>query len=335
MSMRKNHVFKTARLSRLWLFVVIAALLALAGFRGTNLSARTTSAELDAAMQDQAATSQASPCKGILAQPDTLKKTLPEVPKYQKTYVLVLGGSAKDKITSATSPEIQNLSVEINDDPESAAIASDLHIANVQRVKASDQSPVQPVVDLGAGKTDAAIVWAPLAGAALSDLGLEDKISLYSVDRPGPAPAPYTEASTGNANPCAASVSDDLDSFGVLPGELLVPVHMRDLLNTPTPTFSMKGAERGQQVFQQNCARCHGQYAVWDRALAPVNLLISIRRFQFIGFKYIVMNGRAQKGMPPLRGTVSEDQIALIYQYLVARSKHELAAGNSAPVASK
>jgi hypothetical protein len=57
-----------------------------------------------------------------------------------------------------------------------------------------------------------------------------------------------------------------------------------------------------------------------------VNLLMSIRRFQFIGFKYIVMNGRQQKGMPPLRGAVSEDQIALIFQYLLARSKNELTA---------
>ncbi|MGA8272256.1 MAG: cytochrome c [Candidatus Sulfotelmatobacter sp.] len=333
--MRKNHAFKTAKLSRPSLLIMVVVLLALPGFKGTDLTARANSAQPDAAMQDQAATSQSSPCKGILAHPDALKKTLPEVPKYQKTYVLVLGGSAKDKITDPTSPAIRDLSVEINDDPESAAVASDLHIANVHRVQASDQSPVQPLVDLGAGKTDAAILWAPLAGAAMSDLGLEDKISLYSVDRPQPAPAPYTGAWTGNTDPCAASISDDLDSFGVLPGELLVPVHIRDLFDTPTPTFSMKGAERGQQAFQQICARCHGQYAVWDRSLAPVNLLISIRRFQFVGFKYIVMNGRPQKGMPPLRGTVSEDQIALIYQYLVARSKHELAAGGSTPVASK
>jgi len=53
-----------------------------------------------------------------------------------------------------------------------------------------------------------------------------------------------------------------------------------------------------------------------------VNLLFSIRRFQYIGFKYIVMNGRPTKGMPPLRGTVSEEQIALIFQYLQARSKN-------------
>jgi hypothetical protein len=270
---------------------------------------------------------QASPCKGILAQPDTLKKSLVLVPKYQRTYVLVLGGTAKDQITSPTSPAIANLSVEINDNPESAAVASDLHIANVHRVTASDQSPVQPMVDLGAGKTDAVIMWAPLAGAALIELALEDKTSVFSVDRPLSAPAPFSSDALGQPDACAAAISDDLDSFGVLPGEVLVPVYIRDMLHVPTPVFTMQGAQQGEKVFQQICARCHGQYAVRDPGLAPVDLLVSIRRFQFIGFRYIVMNGRPQKGMPPLRGTVSEPQIALIYQYLTARSKHLMTAG--------
>ena len=113
----------------------------------------------------------------------------------------------------------------------------------------------------------------------------------------------------------------------MLPAELLVPVNLRSMLNTPTPVFSMQNAQKGQVIFQQICSRCHGQYAVQDPVLAPVDLLKSIRRFQFIGFKYIVMNGRSQKGMPPLRGTLTQDQIALIYQYLVARSKHLLTAG--------
>jgi hypothetical protein len=33
--------------------------------------------------------------------------------------------------------------------------------------------------------------------------------------------------------------------------------------------------------------------------------------------------------MPPLRGTVTEDQIALIYQYLTARSQKLLPGGSS------
>lgn len=276
----------------------------------------------------------ASPCKGVLQQPDVLKKTVLGVTKYQNTYVLVLAGSAKDKVTSATSPDIASLSVEVNDEPNAIAVANDLHITNINKVPATAQSPVQPIVDLGAGKTEAAIVWGPLAGAALNDLGLEDKISIFSVDKPTHPPSLFAGAPEA-PNPCASGISDDLDSFGVLPAELLVPVDLRAMLNTPTPVFSMQNAEQGQAVFQQVCAKCHGQYAIQDPALAPVDLLKSIRRFQYIGFEYIVLNGRNQKGMPSWRGTVSDDQIALIYQYLVARSKHELAAGTSAPVAGK
>jgi len=278
---------------------------------------------------------QASPCKGVLQQPDVLKKTLLGVTKYQQTYVLVLGGSAKDKITSATSPAISSLPVEINDEPEAIAIAGDLHVTNVHKVPVTEQSPAQPLVDLGAGKTDAAIVWAPLAGAALIDLGIDDRTTVFSVDRPKPAPPEFAGEATGSPNACAAAIADELDSFSVLPAELLVPVDLRSMLNTPTPVFSMKNAEQGQVIFQQTCAKCHGQYAIEDPALAPVDLLKSIRRFQFIGFKYIVLNGRPHNGMPSWRGTVSDDQIALIYQYLVARSKHELAAGKPTPAANK
>ncbi len=265
-------------------------------------------------------------CKGILNQPAALKNALLGVPKYQSTYVIVLAGSAKDKITAPTPSALADLPIEIIDEPESNSIAQDLHLQNVQRVPASEASPVQPLVDISSGKTEAAIMWGPLAGAGLIDLGLEDKISEFSVDRPKDPPAMYAGGSSTVA-PCAAAIADDLDSFGVLPAELLVPVNLRSMLNTPTPVFSMQNAEKGQVIFQQVCARCHGPYAVHDPVLAPVDLLKSIRRFQFIGFKYIVMNGRSQKGMPPLRGTLTQDQIALVYQYLVARSKHLLTAG--------
>jgi cytochrome c553 len=268
----------------------------------------------------------ATPCQGMLAHPDMLKKTLLRVPKYQKTYVLVVGASANNTVTTPNSPGLARLSVEIYDEPGAVAIARDLHLSNVHAIPATEQSPVQPLVDLAAGKTDAVILWGPLEGVGMMDLGLEDKITVFSVDRPKDAPSEYGGHSDSEADPCAAAVADDLDSFGVLPAEQLVPVNMRSMLDTPTPVFSMQNAKLGAQAFAQNCARCHGQNAVWDPALAPVNLLMSIRRFQFIGFKYIVMNGRQQKGMPPLRGTVSEDQIALIFQYLQARSKNELTA---------
>jgi cytochrome c553 len=257
-----------------------------------------------------------------------LKQSLRRVPKYQRTYVLVVGGSARDKITTPASPGLAEFSVEINDQPSAIAIAADLHLTNVHRVPMTEQSPIQPLVDLAAGKTDAAILWGPLAGIGLIDLGLEDKVAVFSVDRPKAPPGPFNVQQETQPDACAAAIADDLDSFGVLPAELLVPVNMRSLLDTPTPVFSMQGARQGEQAFQQICARCHGQHAVADYTLAPVDLLHSIRRFQFIGFKYIVLNGRPQKGMPPLRGTVSEEQIALIFQYLQARSKHELTASS-------
>jgi len=245
----------------------------------------------------------------------------------------VLSGAAKDKVPTPTSPALLDLPVEINDDPQSAAIAADLHLTNVKRVPITAESPVQPLVDLSTGKTDAAIVWAPLAGAGMIELALEDKINIFSVDRPKDPPPPFSETTSDSENACAAAIADDIDSFGVLPAELLVPVHLRAMLNTPTPVFKMENAEKGQVVFQRVCARCHGQYAIRDPTLAPVDLLVSIRRFQFIGFKYIVMNGRSQKGMPPLRGTVSERQIALVFQYLQARSKGLLKAGTTTAAA--
>ncbi len=321
--MPRNRPWMTLRLLALAACLAVV-LCVLPGFKRANLTAHANGSR-PGTVQDAQAT-QPSACKGMLAEPDVLKQTLLRVPHYQKTYLLLV--SAQGKITSATSPGLADLAVEINDEPSAVAITQDLHLKNVTRVPATGQSPVQPLVDLAAGKTDGAILWGPLAGIGMIDLGLEDKVSVFSVDRPKDPPPAFAGQPTVQADACAAAIADDLDSFGVLPAELLVPVYIRSMLNTPTPVFSMQNARQGGQVFQQVCARCHGPNAIWDPALAPVNLLKSIRRFQFIGFRYIVMNGRAQKGMPPLRGTVTEDQIALIFQYLQARSKNELTASS-------
>jgi hypothetical protein len=323
--MPRNRRWMTLRLLALAACFAVV-LCALPGFKRANLTAHANGSQ-PGSMQDAQAT-QPSACKGMLAQPDVLKQTLLRVPHYQKTYLLLVGPKAQGTVTSATSPGLADLAVEINDEPSAIAITEDLNLKNVTRVPVTGQSPVQPLVDLAAGKTDGAIMWGPLAGMGMIDLGLEDKVSVFSVDRPKDSPPAFAGQPTLQSDACAAAIADDLDSFGVLPAELLVPVNLRSMLNTPTPVFSMDNARQGGQVFQQVCARCHGPNAIWDPALAPVNLLKSIRRFQFIGFKYIVMNGRAQKGMPPLRGTVTEDQIALIFQYLQARSKNELTASS-------
>ncbi|HLQ23803.1 MAG TPA: cytochrome c [Gemmatimonadales bacterium] len=84
-------------------------------------------------------------------------------------------------------------------------------------------------------------------------------------------------------------------------------------------------ARQGAALYSRQCAQCHGPHAVAQTgALAPVDLLRSVRRFQYAGFEYIVLNGRPHNGMPPLRGTLSEPQIAAIYQYVRARSQGEL-----------
>ena len=271
---------------------------------------------------------QPSACKGVLSQPEKLKTSLTQVPKYQRTYVLLLAGSAKDKITSPTSPDLVSLPIEINDEPQSVAVVEDLHLMNVRRLAITGQSQSLPLEDLAQGKTEAAIVWGPLAGAGLIDLGLHDKVSVFSVDRPKNPPAEFAGLAASPADSCAAAIADELDSLGVQPAELLVPVSIRALLGTPAPGLSLRDARQGEQVYQQMCAPCHGAYAVADPTLAPVDLLRSIRRFQFVGFKYIVMNGRPQKGMPSLRGTVSEEEISLVFQYLQARSKNELPASS-------
>ena len=163
-----------------------------------------------APLQDAQAAPDPATCKGILQQPAALKNALFATPKYQSTYVLVLSGSAKDKITSPTPSALADLPIEIIDEPETNSIAQDLHLQNVQRVPANEASPVQPLVDISSGKTEAAIIWGPLAGAGLIDLALEDKVSLFSIDRPKDPPAIYAGGSY-TAAPCSAAIADDLD----------------------------------------------------------------------------------------------------------------------------
>jgi mono/diheme cytochrome c family protein len=157
---------------------------------------------------------------------------------------------------------------------------------------------------------------------------------VFAVDRPRDAPAalhaPGTAGTSRTPDACAAAIADDLDANGVLPGELLVPVNIRTLLTRRAPAFSLAAAREGGPLFNQSCSKCHGPDAVADpHGLAPVDLRISTPRFTYPGFLYIILNGRPDKSMPPLRGTVTEDQIALIYQYLKARSLKLLPGGSS------
>jgi len=276
-------------------------------------------------------TSDPAACKGLLSQPAKLAGVLSLVPKYGSTYVLVVPQRLAEQVPKPDAPGLKTIEVGIHSGTAGVDAARALGLTRVRAYALDLESAAQPLQEVKDQKLDAAIVWAPLVGLALIELGLDDQVAVFAVDRPRDAPAPLRAPATpGTIEPCAAAIADDLDSNGVLPAELLIPVDIRTLLSIRAPAFSLAAAREGAPLFNQACSKCHGPDAVADpHGLAPVDLRISAPRFSYPGFLYIILNGRPEKSMPPLRGTVTEDQIALIYQYLRARSQKLLPGGSS------
>jgi mono/diheme cytochrome c family protein len=276
-------------------------------------------------------TSDPATCRGLLSQPARIAGVLSLVPKYKSTYVLVVPQRLAEQVPNPAAPGLKTIEVGIHGGTPGADVARALGLARIREYPLDMAAPAQLLQDVKDQKLDAAIVWAPLAGVALIELGLDDQVAVFAVDRPRDAPAAlHGAAAPGTSDPCAAAIADDLDSNGVLPAELLIPVDIRTLLSRRAPAFSLAAAREGGPLFNQACSKCHGPEAVADpHGLAPVDLRISTPRFTYPGFLYIILNGRPDKSMPPLRGTVTEDQIALIYQYLKARSQKLLPGGSS------
>jgi mono/diheme cytochrome c family protein len=273
-------------------------------------------------------------CKGLLSQPARLAGVLSLVPKYGLTYVLVVPQRLAEQVPNPDAPGLKTIEVGIHGGTADVDVARALGLTRVREYALDLGAAAQPLQDVKDQKLDAAIVWAPLAGLALIELELEDQVAVFAVDRPRDAPAALHAAAVpgtpGSIDPCAAAIADDLDAGGVLPAELLVPVDIRTFLSRQAPAFSLAAAREGGPLFNQACSKCHGPDAVADpHGLAPVDLRISTPRFTYPGFLYIILNGRPDKSMPPLRGTVTEDHIALIYQYLKARSQTLLPGGSS------
>jgi mono/diheme cytochrome c family protein len=270
-------------------------------------------------------------CKGLLSQPARLAGVLSLVPKYGSTYVLVVPQRLAEQVPNPDAPGLKTIEVGIQGGTAGVDVAGALGLTRVREYTLDLGAAAQPLQDVKDQKLDAAILWAPLAGLALIELGLDDQVAVFAVDRPREAPAAlHATAAPGVIEACAAAIADDLDASGVLPAELLVPVSIRTLLSRRAPVFSLAAAREGGPLFNQACSKCHGPDAVADpHGLAPVDLRISTPRFTYPGFLYIILNGRPEKSMPPLRGTVTEDQIALIYQYLKARSQKLLPGGSS------
>lgn len=270
-------------------------------------------------------------CKGLLSQTAKLAGVLSLVPKYGSTYVLVVPQRLAEQVPGPAAPGLKTIEVGVQGGTAGVDVARALGLTRIKEYPIDLAASAQPLEDVKDQKLDAAIMWAPLAGLALIELGLDDQVAVFAVDRPHDAPtALHAPAVPGTVEPCAAAIADDLDSNGVLPAELLVPVNIRTLLSRRAPAFSLSAASEGGPLFNQVCSKCHGPDAVADpHGLAPVDLRISAPRFSYPGFLYIILNGRPEKSMPPLRGTVTEDQIALIYQYLKARSQKLLPGGSS------
>jgi hypothetical protein len=259
-----------------------------------------------------------APCHGVFDKPDRVAGILSAVPRYGSTYVLVIPDRLAEKIPGPTAPGVANLEVGVHADGEGADAARAIGIRHIHTYPPG--SLLQPLRDIADSKLDAAVLWAPLAGLGITELGLDQgQVSLFAIDKPHNAPPSLRAARI--SDPCADVVLNALNVSGVLPAELLVPVSIRTFIGIPAPPFDLGRAHEGAPIFEENCARCHGSAAIADpKGLAPVDLRISIQRFSYAGFRYIVLNGRPSRSMPPLRGTVSNEQIDLIYLFLKARS---------------
>jgi cytochrome c553 len=259
-------------------------------------------------------------CEGMLANAGSIAGVLSSVPRYGSTWVMVVPQRLAEKVPNAAAPGIADIQVGVQAGTAGAEIARAIGVKRIKEYPVSAAAPVEPLKDIKEGTLDAAILWGPAAGLGIVELGLDEQVILFTVDKPRPGPAALR--ATASNHPCAFAIRDTLDVNGVLPAELLVAVDIRDLMSETPPRLTLDKAREGGALFNQVCARCHGTDAVADpHGLAPVDLRISVPRFSYPGFHYIVLNGRPMKSMPPFRGTLTDDQIGTVYQYLQARSR--------------
>lgn len=316
---------------RTWLAVILAGTVVAAVISAQQAPPAEPDPAVEAAQEqpvEPEAEEAEAPCNALDA--GRLAGVLSAVPRYGSTYVLVVPQRLAETVPNATAPAVRGLHVGVTGGGAAAEVARSLGITNVEEYAFSNGAPSQVLQDVRDGKLDAAVMWAPLAGLSIVDLELDGQVSAFTVDKPHPAPAALHVAAT--ADPCAQAIADELDVSGVLPAELLTTIDIRDLLGEHPPKFDVAQARDGGALFNSTCARCHGADAVADpHGLAPVDLRLSVRRFSYSGFHYIVLNGRPQRSMPPFRGTVTDEQISLIYQYLKARSNNVLPASQPNP----
>lgn len=94
------------------------------------------------------------------------------------------------------------------------------------------------------------------------------------------------------------------------------------------PTVSEVEYE-GWRQYNVHCARCHGQDALPNPVAA--NLLTSVAPGGPAAdqgtFTKVVMDGRTDRGMPALKGSVEPAQVEAIYSYVKGRAEKRIPAG--------
>jgi len=255
---------------------------------------------LRASVQD--APPAADACHSLTGSLDQVAATLSTVPRYGATYVLVLSPRVGADVTSLDAPALKTVEVAVHDGTAGAAMVQAKGLK--PRPYALDRENLtRPIADLLGGGAQAAVLWAPLAALGIDRLDPDGTLRMVNAGGPEPPPAALADAA-GAPNPCAANLAGLIEANGVVPAELLVPADIRKLIGRPPPVRDPEAVRQGSALYARQCAQCHGPHAMAQTgALAPVDLLRSVRRFQFAGFEYIVLNGRPHNGMPPLRGT--------------------------------
>jgi mono/diheme cytochrome c family protein len=85
----------------------------------------------------------------------------------------------------------------------------------------------------------------------------------------------------------------------------------------------------GWRQYNVHCARCHGQDALPNPVAA--NLLTSLapggKAAEQGTFTTVVIDGRANRGMPAFKGTVEPKQVEAMYSYLKGRAEKRIPPG--------
>lgn len=83
----------------------------------------------------------------------------------------------------------------------------------------------------------------------------------------------------------------------------------------------------GWKVYHSYCDRCHGQDVTGSSFAPNLRQSVGANGMSESAFASVVQDGRADKGMPAFKATISEAQTGQLYAYVQARSSGALGPG--------